>query len=246
MVKRSLSEAESYTWRIIQEHYEEIPKTSISELAEIAHVSISTINRTVQKKGFKGYAEFRFSIKEKSIPKIKGFSKEVLAAISKNEEELIKTINSISVESVEAAVEAIEQASEILIFARGLSTNVAIEMMKKLQLYHKLGVIHDDAGSMAYYAKHVTSNSLIIVTSLSGERDEINIPLNDAKTQGATILALTVSENSTLTRLADISLVGYKSPYEVHYFDLDVHSRLPLHILVRVLFDAYSIYKKSN
>ena len=87
-MSKSLSDAERYCWDVIQEHYDEIPELSISKLAEIAHVSMSTINRTLQKKGFKGYSDFRFSIKEKHLPEIEGFSAEILAAIAKNEEEL--------------------------------------------------------------------------------------------------------------------------------------------------------------
>ena len=87
----NLTNAESYTWQIIQENYEKIPQLSISELAELAHVSLSTVNRTVRKKGFEGYGEFRYSIREKKLPEINGFSKEVLGAIAKNQEELLNS-----------------------------------------------------------------------------------------------------------------------------------------------------------
>ena len=73
MVNQKLSSAEAYTWQVIQEHYDEIPQLSITDLAELAHCSLSTINRTVRKKGFSGYAEFRYSIKEKPLPNINGF-----------------------------------------------------------------------------------------------------------------------------------------------------------------------------
>ena len=51
----NLTNAESYTWQIIQENYEKIPQLSISELAELAHVSLSTVNRTVRKRSLGGY-----------------------------------------------------------------------------------------------------------------------------------------------------------------------------------------------
>lgn len=243
MVNQSLSSAEAYTWQVIQEHYNEIPNLSISDLSELAHCSLSTINRTVRKKGFSGYAEFRYSVKEKPLLHINGFSNEVLAAIGKNEEELLRTILNISAPAIEQAVRAIDQADEILIFARGLSTHAAAEMMKKLQLFHKLVTIHDDYKYMTYYASFVKEKSLVINLSLSGDTPELVEATEIAKAQGAHILTLTVTEQSPLSRLADVSLIGYKSSLEVNYFELDVHSRLPLYILVRVLFDAYSIYK---
>ena len=245
MVNQKLSSAEAYTWQVIQEHYDEIPQLSITDLAELAHCSLSTINRTVRKKGFSGYAEFRYSIKEKPLPNINGFSNEVLAAIGKNEEELLRTIHNISATAIEQAVRAIDQADEIILFARGLSTHAAAEMMKKLQLFHKPVTLHDDYKYMTYYASFVKENSLIINLSLSGETSELIEATEVAKNHGAKILTLTVTEQSPLVRLADVSLIGYKSSLEVNYFDLDVHSRLPLYILVRVLFDAYSIYKKQ-
>lgn len=241
-----LTSAESYTWQIIQENYEKIPQIPISELAELAHVSISTVNRTVRKKGFSGYGEFRYSIREKKLPEISGFSTEVLGAIAKNEEELLQTINNISASEVEEAVKLIHEAKEIKIFARGLTINVANELLRKLQLFHKTASIYDDPKQIAYYAQFVNDNDLVLALSLSGENPEINIPLKIVRQKRGKILALTADAESELTELSDVSLVGYKSRLEVNYFDLDVHSRLPLFILERVLVDAYSIYQKSK
>lgn len=246
MASQNLSNAESYTWQIIQENYDEIPQISISKLSEMAHVSISTVNRTVKKKGFAGYAEFRYSVEKQKLPEIKGFSTEVLAAIAKNEEELLYTIHGISAESVERAVQMVDGAEEILLFARSLSAQAATEMMKKLQLFHKSVALFTDSAEMAYYAKSTSRKSLVIAVSLSGETPGIVEAVQLAQAQHSKIIALTVSSSSSLTHLADVSLVGYKSPLEVHYFDLDVHSRLPLYILVRVLFDAFSIYQKHK
>ena len=115
-----------------------------------------------------------------------------------------------------------------------------------LQLFHKTVSLFTDSADMAYYAKATNQQSLVIVLSLSGETPGINMAVELSKMNGTKIIALTVSNHSSLTKLSDISLIGYKSPLEVHYFDLDVHSRLPLYILVRVLFDAFSIYQKRK
>lgn len=58
MVNQKLSSAEAYTWQVIQEHYDEIPQLSITDLAELAHCSLSTINRTVRKKVFRAMPNF--------------------------------------------------------------------------------------------------------------------------------------------------------------------------------------------
>ncbi|MFV0556506.1 MAG: MurR/RpiR family transcriptional regulator [Lactovum sp.] len=241
-----LSNSESYTWQVIQDNYHLISEMSIMELAELAHVSISTVTRTLQKKGFSGYTEFRYSVKEKSLNEKTEFSSEVQAAISKNEEELLKTINGISAKSIEEAVELMDKAEEIIIFASGLSVNVADEMKRKLHLWHKHVRLYSEREEMAYYAKSVNESTLLVILSLQGERQEMLDSVEKVKLKQAKTLAITASVNSRLSQMVDLSISGYKSKLEVSYFELDVHSRLPLYILVRVLFDAYSIYKKAQ
>ena len=242
----NLTNAERCTWEIIQENYDNIPKLSISDLSNLAHVSISTVNRTVRKKGFSGYGEFRYSVREKKLPDRTGFSREFLEAIAKNEEELLQTIYSISATDVEAAVKLIDEAEEILLFARGLTINVANELLRKLQLFHKSVSLYDDPQQMLYYTRFVKEHQLVIALSLSGENAEINIPLKQVNRQLGNILALTTNQDSELVRLSDVCLIGYKSRLEINHFDLDVHSRLPLFILGRVLIDGYSIYQKNK
>lgn len=75
---------------------------------------------------------------------------------------------------------------------------------------------------------------------------EINLPLVNIRKQNGKILSLTADSDSELATLSDVSLVGYKSRLEINHFDLDVHSRLPLFILERLLIDGYSIYKKEK
>lgn len=242
----NLTHAEKATWEIIQENYKKIPQMSISEISDLAHVSLSTVNRTVRKKGYGGYGEFRYAMRDKKMSKNTGFSVEFLGAIAKNEEELLQTINNISAEDVEKAVGLIDQATEILIFARGLTINVANELMKKLQLFHKRVSIYDDPKQIIYYAQFVDETKLVIALSLSGMNPEINLPLVSIRKQNGKILSLTADSDSELATLSDVSLVGYKSRLEINHFDLDVHSRLPLFILERLLIDGYSIYKKEK
>ncbi|MEY8444512.1 MurR/RpiR family transcriptional regulator [Lactococcus ileimucosae] len=244
--KQALTTSEQYTWGVIQEHYEQIPELSISKLAEIAHVSISTITRTVMKKGFAGYSAFRHSIREQKTFVADEFPSEVLDALRKNEEELIKTINNISPSDLEYAVHLLDESEEILIFAHGLSLNAANELLRKLQLFHKPISLFDDFQQMVYYAGFASPKTLIIVQSLLGESEGINQAVEIAKSKNGKILAITASEQSTLTQLADVALVGYKSSYEVNYFDVDIHSRLPLFVLGRVLVDVYSIYRNGR
>ncbi|GBG96317.1 MurR/RpiR family transcriptional regulator [Lactococcus termiticola] len=243
-MKHKLSEAENYCWNHIQDHLTKIPNASISSLAKEAHVSVSTVNRTLKKMGYDGYSDFKQTVRNtKDERRNNGFSKEVNQAIRKNEIEITRTINQLSADDIEAAVKLIDKHERILIFSAGLSSNVAREMREKLQLFGKMSAIHDDVDYMKYFAGCVNRDFLIVVISLSGETPEILRAMRIAQGRGAKVLALVGARPSSIGSLADISINAYNSSLKNINFGLDVGSRLCLQVVNRILLDTYALYK---
>ena len=60
-----LSDSEQYLWNYIERNIIEIPNYSIAELSVEAAVSTATIVRTLKKKGYSGYADFKYKLKER-------------------------------------------------------------------------------------------------------------------------------------------------------------------------------------
>lgn len=241
---KNLSDAEFYCWTYIQDHLDQIPQLSISKLALGASVSLSTVNRTLKKLGYEGYKEFKETIRQtRNERKKNGFSQEVNHAIQKNEIEITRTINQLSVEDIETSIKLIDHHGHIIIFSAGPSFNVAREMMNKLQLFGKDCACHDDFDCMNYYAKHVNQDTLVIVISLSGETPEIVTALKIVKNRHSKIIALTASSTSQIASLADVKISVYKSTHKEINFGLDVASRIPLQVANRILLDAFAIYK---
>lgn len=69
----NLTHAEKATWEIIQENYKKIPQMSISEISDLAHVSLSTVNRTVRKKDTVDTVNFAMRCEIKKCRKTQGF-----------------------------------------------------------------------------------------------------------------------------------------------------------------------------
>lgn len=241
---KKLSGAELYCWNYIQDNLSKIPSFSISKISENAHVSLSTVNRTLKKMGYDGYKEFKETVRQtKKERKKNGFSKEVNQAIQKNEVEITRTINQLSAEDIEEAIKLIDHHSHILIFSAGLSSNVAREMMNKLQIFGKDCVSHDDFDYMKFYANRITKGTLVVAISVSGETEEIASALRIAKSHHAKVISLTASATSTIASLGDIRISAYKSKVKEINFGLDVSSRIPLQVVNRILLDAFAIYK---
>jgi DNA-binding MurR/RpiR family transcriptional regulator len=218
---------------------------TISKVAEASHVSISTVNRTLNKMGYDGYSDFKHSVKNDKSRPSNGFSSEVNEAFLKNETEITRTINQLSVEEIESAIRLINRHDDITLLAMGLSDNVSLEMMAKLQLFSKRCTKYNDPEYMMYHAGKMHETDLVIVISISGETPELVEATAIAKAHGAKILALTASPSSQLAQAADVSLSAYKSKIKELDFGLDVASRIPLQIVNRILIDAFAIYKQS-
>ncbi|MDR0298629.1 MAG: MurR/RpiR family transcriptional regulator [Streptococcaceae bacterium] len=244
-IKRKLSETELFCWNYVQDNLAKISQMTISKVAQEAHVSISTVNRTLNKVGYDGYSDFKHSIKNSKTYPINGFSSEVNEAFRKNETEITRTINQLSVEEIESAIRLINRHENITLIAMGLSSNVSREMMAKLQLFNKRCTRYDDPEYMKYHAAKMNSHDLIIAISISGETPELLETVAIAKARGAKILSLTANPSSALASNADVSISAYKSKVRELDFGLDVASRIPLQIVNRILIDAYAIYKQN-
>ncbi|MBB5888555.1 MurR/RpiR family transcriptional regulator [Lactovum miscens] len=243
--KKQLSETEFFCWNFIQDNLSKISHMTISKVAEEAHVSISTVNRTLNKMGYDGYSDFKHTVKSSKNYPINGFSNEVNEAFLKNETEITRTINQLSVEEIENAIRLINRHENITLIAMGLSTTVSQEMMAKLQLFGKRVTRYDDPEFMKYHAGKMNKTDLVIVISISGETPELVDTISIAKAKGTEILALTANPLSSIARAADINISAYKSKVKELNFGLDVASRIPLQIVNRILIDAFAIYKQN-
>ncbi|EMB67081.1 MurR/RpiR family transcriptional regulator [Streptococcus mutans] len=241
---KKLTETEEYTWQYITRDFNEIGKLNISELSQAINVSNATIIRTLKKKGYGGFSEFKHEIEQKKNNSLhvltnKSLKKDTRRSIIKNYQEVMRTLNTLDVTAIEESILMIEKAQRIIIFARGFSELIASEMLVKFQLLNKYCELHTDPNIIRPVSARLTSKDLVLFISLNGETVAlVDAARNCIKNRVKTIL-LSASESSSLAHLTSLQLIGFKT--ELSYFpDYEVHSRLPLSILSRILLDAYA------
>ncbi|RLK63665.1 MurR/RpiR family transcriptional regulator [Atopobacter sp. AH10] len=245
MSKDTLTSTERYAWNYIQDHQQEIPHLSITQLSEKANTSTASIIRALRKKGYSGYTPFKQQLiqKEQHSDLHQHFSEidgEIRQAILKNELEVVNTLKSLDPLLIEEAVQLIQQSQFIYIFARGFSEMVGQEMQLKLTLAYKNCTLFTDPNIIKIIADRLTPKDLLINLSLNGETEELIQGSQVARIHNVPILTLTTNPDSRLARLSDVLFVGYKS--QTSFIpDFEVRSRLPLHIMSRILLDAYII-----
>lgn len=218
---------------------------SILTLSEKANVSTATIVRLMKKIGFKGYTDFKYSIQDKlSTPDLskhlEDIDLEIKQAIFKNEHEVIKTIQSLSIGTIEDAIQKINDAEKIYIFARGFSEMIGKEMAIKLQLLEKNCEMHNDPNIIRTKSQKLKKKDLAIFISLGGETKELVEACKNLRIKDIPTITLTTELNSSLANLSDLVLFGYKDSRS-YFPEYEVRSRLPLQVLSRILLDAYVI-----
>lgn len=247
---QALSESERYLWDFIQAHLDDISNYSIIKLAEEAMVSPATIIRTMKKQGYDGFSSFKHHLRSNQQTNIQShvienIDAKIRRAILKNEHEVVQTINMIDYQKFDEAIHSIHRAKKIMIFARGLTEYTAQEAQIKLQLIGKYTEIYTDPNIITIISKRLEKNQVAIFLSLNGETEELVTAAKNAKSDQIKTISFTTNGHSQLAKLSDITILGYKSHLS-SINDYEVHSRLPLEILVRILIDAYVITFVSN
>lgn len=242
--KNQFTDSEKFLLDFLRDNEDIIPSTTIVKLSELANVSTATIVRTVKKLGYSGYTAFRFSMltsKEKSqFSIIDEVDSEIGKAILKNEDEVKRTIEMLSSETIEDAVQIIKNAEKIMIFARGFSTFIGEEMTTKFQLVDKYCELHTDPNIIRKISTKIKKDCVVIFISLNGETVELVEAAKNTKELNAPSILITANGDSSLSEITDINFIGYKSP--ISFFpDYEVRSRLPLQTIARILLDAYTI-----
>ncbi|UDB50454.1 MurR/RpiR family transcriptional regulator [Bacillus safensis] len=247
-VYQTLSETERYLLNYIHQHLEDISTLSIVTLSERANVSTATIVRLMKKIGYNGYTSFKYRLKQEkkmtdASDQLKNIDEDIKLAIRKNEEEVLKTIQLQSIGQIEDAVQKIHNADKIYIFGRGFSEMIAKEMTIKLQLIVKTCEVHDDPNIIRLKSRDIEKSELAIFVSLNGETTELVEACQNLSMKQVTTITVTTRIDSTLSKISDMTLVGYKG--EQSFFpDYEVRSRLSLHVIARILLDAYVIRMK--
>lgn len=218
---------------------------SIVKLSENANVSTATIIRLMKKIGYEGYTDFKYKVQEKlSYPdtskQLEDIDLEIKQAIIKNEHEVIKTIQSLSIGTIEDAIQKINNASKVYIFARGFSEMIAKEMVIKLQLLGKNCEMHNDPNIIRIKSQKLMQDDLAVFVSLGGETIELVEACKNLQIKNISTITLTTKVDSSLARLSELVLFGYKDARS-YFPEYEVRSRLPLQVISRILLDAYVI-----
>lgn len=210
----------------ITQNPDKIPFMKISELGIISGTNPPAITRFCKKIGLPGYPELKMEIAKnlfqsdhkgldmslsfsndidlQQAPEISLVIKNVIATATNSFTLLGKLINE---DQILRAVEMIKQARRTLIVGVGASGVVGLDLYQKLI---RLGIAASytaETHLQMVNASTLGEEDLAFVISYSGETTEIISIAKRAKACGANVIGVSRIENTSLHRMADLSLL---------------------------------------
>ncbi|WP_342043180.1 MurR/RpiR family transcriptional regulator [Bacillus sp. OTU2372] len=211
-----LRDSEKKIIEFIEQNQDEIIHLSITEVAERSETSESSVVRLCKRLGYKGFQDLKINLAkeviapEKQIHEVIEKGDDVVKIKKKvfqsNIQALYDSIEVCNDEELRKAVDAISNARFIEFYGTGGSGTVAFDAHHKLL---KLGIksfAYNDTILQAMSASVLTNQDVVIGISHTGSNTDVLAALKLAKEAGATIICITNSSKSPITKISDIVL----------------------------------------
>lgn len=227
-ILKSLNELEMSIYNYIMGHKEEVKYMTIRELAEVAHVSTSTILRFCKKLECDGYSEFKIKfkmyLKEEKQAHIENDIEEINAFFRLVTSEQYK-------QSINEVVNIIRKAERLIFIGIGTSGILGKYGARYFSNLNKYSQYIEDP---YYPITPDMKNTVVIALSVSGETKEpINLAENFKK-YNCTLVSITNRASSTLAKMSDYNLSYYVSEKIVNCF-FNITTQVPVIYLLETI-----------
>lgn len=256
----SLSKQELKVANYILKHAEDVSKMTVAELSKKCKSSAATIMRFCYSLNYSGYREFIKALysdiqnkihEDDSIYDIDNdditgmsVSSTIYSVCKMNIRALDATLKVISTDEVEKAINLIDKANKVYIYALSGSKVVAYDAVFKFQ---RLGIdaqAYDDPHSQILSASILNKNDVAIVISYTGETIDILNTANLLKKKGTPIIAISKYGTNPLSKIADINIQHSSLGKGLKTYS--TRSRTVQHNIIDILFVGLSQIRNNK
>lgn len=196
-------------------NHESVSSLSLVQLAEAAEVHPSAVLRFCDEVGCEGFHALHQALAQIDsvaasvfFEQVDGFDLEHItrSVFDDIKQMLDETLESLDLDSLQKAVDAILAADDILVIGLGTSGSTAQEFVYRLQWIGVSCKQYVDPHQQLMSVSLLDSDDLVIAVSHSGRTRNVVNALKLARQRGATTMCITDFPRSPLTQHADISI----------------------------------------
>lgn len=218
----SLPPAERRVAERVLAHPGEVFSLSIGAIAQEAATSEATVVRFCKSVGFDGYPDLRLALasevgrstaenRQGSAAAIEigpdDTLSEVVAKVGAlDAQAIVDTVEHLNIEVLENVVELVAGARRIELYGIGASGLVAIDLEQKLRRIGLPSAASTDGHAALTSAALLCTDDVVLAVSHSGQTLDVIEPVEQARSQGATTVAITNYLQSPLAEAADLVL----------------------------------------
>ncbi|KSU60602.1 RpiR family transcriptional regulator [[Bacillus] enclensis] len=208
--KHTFTKSENKIYEYIIENTDKVIYHSLTELSEACEVAEATVLRFFRKLNFKGFQDFKFLLAQEISQTKQHTGEETFKEKIMNN--IIQAITDsselVQVEELKKAIDLIDQSDDVVIYGIGSSGIAGLDMQNRLMRIGKITTVITDSHTQIMRASSMNENTVLIAISLTGSTKDIVDAIETAKTNKATVIALTAYVKSPLTRYSDVVLLS--------------------------------------
>ncbi|AEX85253.1 RpiR family transcriptional regulator [Marinitoga sp. 1135] len=237
-IYNSLTKREKKVADYIIERADDVIHYSITELANWAEVSETTVYRVIKKLGFNGYQDFKISLaKELSEPVFETVETEqdIFSNLYNKICKSLSLINqNLDKDLLNRVAERILASKKLIFFGVGRSFPVALDSSLKFAALGFSAMAYSDPHMQVIVGAGLTSEDTVISISHSGFIRDVFKSTQVAKDAGAFTIAITSGVNSPLSKISDI--VIYTTPSDPSENEF-THDRIGEMYMIEILYN---------
>ncbi|PYZ93867.1 RpiR family transcriptional regulator [Salipaludibacillus keqinensis] len=231
------SDLDTILYQYILANGDKVAYMRIRELAEVTHVSPTTILRFCKKLDCDGFSEFKTKLK---LYLDKNQAERVHDSYETMTEFLERTLMTDYQSTISQIAQLVAQSEHVIFLGTGSSGILAEYGSRYFSSLKKFSLAVNDP-FFPIHGKYL-KKSTAIVLSVSGETPHIISQVHQLREKGASIVSITNRKTSTVAQLADYPLSYYVNTEFID--DANITTQLPVLYLIETLGKA--TYKELN
>jgi len=248
----SLSSSEKKVADFVLEHYQEIIRMTLADVAQESGVSDATVLRFCRSIGYRRWLEFKIDLTQ-AIPNL---PEQILDQVSEGDSpgKIAKNVFNCSIQALtdtmavinesdySKALELINNANKILLVGVGTSGPMANEMHNR---FLRLGLnchVQTDSYIQVMESALLSKNDLAIVISQTGDSMDPLRTTALAKSNGCSVIVITGNTGSKLTEYADVVLLSVSHETRVE----TIASRIAQYAIIHALYVGLAMQDVPN
>lgn len=239
----ALNDNDIHIWNYIVHNKQECSTIKIEQLAEICHVSRTSILRFTKKISLNGFTELKFMLKQ-DIEDLHQLSDEDIDELNNAH---VQSINIIKDYDYTTACEILHHANRVFAYGIGEVFSGAIQILKSnLFLMERILIPVQGISEMQFVVDKINPQDAVILFTMSGNDPTTVAYAKQLKDKGCRVIAICGNRHGQINTLCDLCFYFLPITQKIQIEHDEYIPNSLLYFFIELLFFKYSVFVQNN